>query len=203
VWYFRGMGRRVGSSVAKIVNFFYEVGTLRKVARSHRQTLLADDLSDNIASHSFRVSIIGYFLAQMEKVDSKKVAIMCLFHDVGEARSGDQNWLNKRYVKVYEEEIHAEQLARLPLNEELMSTTKEYAERKTLEARIAKDADLLDQILLLKEYAWRGNREATAWLVGAEQAKRLMTKSGKKLAREIVRQKPSDWWKGLWTDKRR
>ncbi len=203
MWYFRGMGRRVGSSVAKIVNFFYEVGTLRKVARSHRQTLLADDLSDNIASHSFRVSIIGYFLAQMEKVDSKKVAIMCLFHDVGEARSGDQNWLNKRYVKVYEEEIHAEQLARLPLNEELMSTTKEYAERKTLEARIAKDADLLDQILLLKEYAWRGNREATAWLVGAEQAKRLMTKSGKKLAREIVRQKPSDWWKGLWTDKRR
>jgi len=34
-----------------------------------------------------------------------------------------------------------------------LELSKEYQERKTPEARIAKDADLLDQILILKEYA--------------------------------------------------
>lgn len=31
----------------KLAGFFYEIGTLRKIARSHRQGLLTDDLSDN------------------------------------------------------------------------------------------------------------------------------------------------------------
>ena len=45
-----------------------------------------------------------------------------------------------------------------------VEVTKEYKERKTKEAKVAKDADLVDQILLLKEYAWRGNSEAEEWL---------------------------------------
>lgn len=43
----------------KLVNFFYEVGTLRKLPRMHRQNLLIDDTTDTIASHSFRVAVIG------------------------------------------------------------------------------------------------------------------------------------------------
>ena len=38
----------------------------------------------------------------------------------------------------------------------------EYDERESLEAHLAKDADLLDQILLLREYEWVGNNEASA-----------------------------------------
>jgi putative hydrolase of HD superfamily len=72
------------SSLAK---FLFEVGSLRKIARSHRQKFLTDDLSDNIASHSFRVIHIGYLLAKMEKADVSKVMLMCLYHDVGESRS--------------------------------------------------------------------------------------------------------------------
>jgi len=49
----------------KYARFFLEVGSLRKLARSHRQTLLTDDLSDNIASHSYRVVVIAYMLAQL------------------------------------------------------------------------------------------------------------------------------------------
>lgn len=53
----------------KLISFFFEIGTLRKILRSYRQTLLTDDLSDNIASHSYRVSMIGWFLAMAEKPD--------------------------------------------------------------------------------------------------------------------------------------
>lgn len=187
-----------------LANFFFEIGTLRKLARSHRQTLLTDDLSDNIASHSYRVVMIGWFLANLEKVDPYKVVTMCLFHDTAESRGGDQNWVNKKYVKVFEDEIHDNQLRNLPFGEDLHRINQEYNERKTREAIIAKDADLIDQILLLKEYAWTGNQEAATWLEHNNHLKLLQTDIAKKVAKEIIKQNPSDWWyKGLWTSKRR
>lgn len=183
--------------------FFYEVGTLRKLVRSHRQTLLTDDQSDNIASHSYRVALISWFLAKEECADTNKVLLMGLLHDLGETRSGDQNWVHKRYVKVFEKQILKEQFSNLPYKNELIKLAKEYSERKTLEAKIAKDADLLDQILLLKEYAWQGNNEAKTWLKDNAQEKMIKTKTAKKLAGEIMEQKPHDWWWNIWSPKRR
>lgn len=187
----------------KLVSFFFEIGTLRKTLRSHRQTLLTDDLSDNIASHSFRVTMIGLFLAKLEKVDPFKVIVMCLLHDIEETRAGDQNWVHKKFVKVFEEEIREGQLKNLPLSNDILLLSKEYQERITVEAKVAKDADLLDQILLLKEYAWQGNKEAEDWLNGCEQEKLMFSSSAKSLAQEAYKQKPSQWWNNLWTNKRR
>ncbi len=195
--------RNSKNKTKSLISFFFEIGTLRKVARSHRQTLLTDDLSDNISSHSFRVAFIGWALAKMEKADFNKVVMMCLFHDIEESRAGDQNWIHKRYVKVFEEEIREEQLKGLPLSNDLLTLSREYKERKTLEAKIAKDADLLDQILILKEYAWQGNKEAEDWLKGKEQEKMMFTRSAKNLANEAYLQKPSEWWENIWTNNRR
>ena len=187
----------------RLADFLYEVGTLRKVARAHRQTLLADDLSDNISSHSFRVAMIGLMLAKMEKADVGKVLTMCLLHDIGEARSGDQNWVHKKYVKVFEKEITDSQLSKLPSESDLKRILEEYDERKTKEALIAKDADSIDQILLLKEYAWRGNKEAENWLKGKAQLKLIKTPSAIALAKTIYSKRPSEWWDSEWTSKRR
>lgn len=191
------------SQIENTVRFFFELGTLRKVARAHRQVLLTNDLTDNISTHSFRCAFIGYFLAKMEKVDSGKVMLMCLLHDVPESRSGDQNWIHKKYVKVFEDEILKDQLDSIPGSDELLTIVKEYGERKSLEAKLAKDADLLDQILLLREYEWTGNKEALAWLSDNEQVKRLSNVSAKKLAKEILAQKPHSWWNTIWTAERR
>lgn len=186
-----------------MAQFLFEVGNLRKVLRSHRQTLLTDDLSDNIASHSFRVTWIGYFLAVAEKADVSKVVLMCLLHDLPETRSGDQNWVHKRYVKVFEEEIIADQFAGLPTETNLVALAREYQQRTTKESQLAKDADLLDQILLLKEYAWQGNKEALSWLKGFAQRNLLSSKTALKWAKAIRAQDPSDWWSSLWTSQRR
>ena len=146
--------------IRRLVSFFFEIGILRKVLRAHQQLLLTYDLTDTIASHSFRTALIGYFLAKALNADADKVIKMCLLHDLEEARSMDCHWVSKKYVKVFEDEIREDQLKDLPFSEELMALVKEYKERKTLEAKIAKDADLLDQLLLLREYAWQGNKEA-------------------------------------------
>lgn len=191
------------NKIKAITNFIYEVGTLRKVVRAHRITLLTDDLSDNIASHSFRVAFIGYFLAGLEGADADRVLKMCLLHDIGETRSNDLNWVHKRYVKVYEDEICKDQLSFLSQNSQLKELAGEYSQRKTKEAKVAKDADILDQLFLLREYEWQGNKEAAVWLKGRGQDKMLTTKTAKLIARELRCQSPSDWWDNVWTSKRR
>lgn len=187
----------------KLAGFLYELGSLRKVVRAHRQSLLTDDLSDNIASHSFRVTAIAYFLAKAEKADVEKTLTMALFHDMEETRSGDKNWVHKRYVKVFEKEIRDDQLDGLMGGNDLGRVCEEYDERESLEAKLAKDADLLDQILLINEYVWRGNREAEEWREGDSHKKLLWSKTAINLAIEIHKTKPSDWWRKLATEKRR
>lgn len=197
----------------KIAAFLFEVGTARKLARVHRQTLLTDDMSDNIATHTFRVVMIGWFLAKMEGVDPYKVVMMCLTHDMPEIRTNDHNWVHKRYVKVLEELALEEQLGRLPYDD-LKKIADEYHKRISKEAIIAKDADLLDQVLLLKEYEWQGNREASIWLRGKnggkeredgdtinKQLRLVKTKSAQKIGEAILREDPSNWWTNLWTNK--
>lgn len=203
------MLKKKKSNLKRLAGFLFEVGTLRKIPRAHMQSLLTHDLSDNIASHSFRVSTIGWFLAQEEKADPYKTVSMCLFHDIGEARSGDQNWIHKKYVKVFEDEIINDQLRDLSQQSRLIELTEEYDERKTKEAKLAKDADLLDQILLIKEYIWQSNKEAYGWLKRGKgnspnrHIKMLKSTTAKKLAQQIINQEPGDWWKNIWTEKRR
>jgi len=194
----------------RIADFLFEIGTMRKLARMHRQTFLTDDMSDNIASHSYRVAFIGWVLAKHEGVDPYKTTMMCLLHDLGEARSNDHNWVHKRYVTIHEDEIIDEQLGSLPFDDFYL-LAQEYKERKTKESIIAKDADTLDQILLLREYEWKGNKEASIWLHGngkgskktKVQLKKLKLDYSKKLGEAIYKQDPSNWWNNLWTSKNR
>jgi putative hydrolase of HD superfamily len=182
---------------------------MRKLPRIHQQVLLSQDLSDNIATHSYRVSIIAWFLAKMEKVDPYKTVMMSLLHDTKEVRSGDHNYIHKKYVKIFENEISKDQLSNLPFND-LYEIDKEFEIRKSKEAIIAKDADLLDQMLLLKEYVHQGNHEAEIWISGKgnknkvnTQYENLKTESAKKLGREILSGKVSEWWENIWTSKNR
>lgn len=193
----------------KITNLLFEIGTTKKLPRIHQQVLLSQDLSDNIATHSYRVAVISWFLAKMEKADIYKTVMMALLHDAKEVRSGDHNYIHKKYVKIFEEEILKDQLGSLPFTD-LFDFIKEFDIRESKEAILAKDADLIDQILLLKEYAHQGNHEAELWLSGKKgnkegnvQYKSLKTKSAKLLGAQILEGNASEWWKNIWTNKNR
>jgi len=193
----------------RIVDFLFEIGTMRKLPRIHQQFLLSQDLSDNIATHSYRVAIISWFLAKTENADPYKTVMMALLHDIKEIRSGDHNYVHKKYVKIYEDEISKDQLSHLPFND-LFEIDSEFEKRESKEAIIAKDADLLDQILLLKEYSHQGNGEAKIWLTGKGNADKenvqyinLKTESAKKLGKNILEGKVSEWWENIWTPKNR
>ena len=174
-----------------LINFLFEVGMLKKTPRTGYQFLGSGQ--ESVAEHSFRTAIIGYILSKQEpEADSRKIILMCLFHDLHEARTGDQNYVNKRYVHVDEEGAVQDLAKNIPSGNEIISLTSEFNRGESLEALISRDADQLDLILELKEKQDLGNRYAKEWLHYAE--KRLVTKNAKKMAQEILTTDSTEWW---------
>ena len=174
-----------------IVNFFFELGMLKKTPRSGFQFLGSG--KESVADHSFRMTLIGYTLARLAgNVDLFKVVCLCLFHDVPEARTGDLNYVNKQYVEAREDDAIADLASTLPFGKDFRHFLKEYREAATEEARLAHDADQLDLILELKEQNDLGNAYAHEWIEFA--LKRLRTDIGREVASQVLRTDSSAWW---------
>jgi putative hydrolase of HD superfamily len=174
-----------------LINFLFEVGMLKKTPRTGYQFLGSG--KESVAEHSFRMALIGYLLSLQEpKADAMKTTLMCLFHDLHEARTGDHNYVNKRYVQIDEDKAVQDLAKGLPIRDEIVSLTREFTEGKSLEACISRDADQLDLILSLKEEQDLGNAYAREWLRYA--VKRLQTESARKMAQEILQTDSTEWW---------
>ena len=175
----------------EMINFLFEMGMLKKTPRTGYQFLGSGN--ESVAEHSFRAAIIAYVLSHQEPgADPRKTTLMCLFHDLHEARTGDHNYVNKRYVHIDEDKAIRDLARNLPFSEEIISLTHEFNEGKSLESRISRDADQLDLILELKEQQDLGNKYAEQWLYYA--IKRLFTKGAVSLAQEILNTDSTEWW---------
>ena len=177
-------------NLENLINFLFEVGTARNIFRSHHQVI--EDSNDTVASHSFRVAIIGLILAEMEKVKNKdKVLKMCLLHDLAELRTGDANFINKRYLVQNERKAIQDQWKKIIGGEKIILLLEEYNKKKSKEAIVAKDADILDQIFLQKEYLSKKPYDFKKW--HALHRKRLKTKSALKIAKLVSKAESMDW----------
>ena len=174
-----------------LINFLFEVGMLKKTPRTGYQFLGSG--KESVAEHTFRMTIIGYLLSLQEpKADSMKTTLMCLFHDLHEARTGDHNYVNKRYVQIDEEKAVQDLAKGLPSRDQIVSLTREFAEGKSLEACISRDADQLDLILSLKEQQDLGNPYAREWIHYA--LKRLQSEAARSMAQKILETDSTEWW---------
>lgn len=191
-------------TLSQFADSIYEASSLKNIRRAHMQTLVGTNPGDTIAAHCQLVGVIGWILAELAGVDPFKVCCMGLFHDFDEARSGDQNWLNKRYVIVDAEKIHEEQYSAFGATSPLSALMAEYTKRESVEAKLPKDGDLLAQVVLLREYAYQGNKEAERQLAGKmEDNSRYLTEEGKLLNTALYKREPYEWWSPLWQKERR
>lgn len=179
--------------LSAIVDFFFEVGSLAQVPRSGFQLL--GNHEQSVAEHINRAIYIGYVLATLEhdkNVSAGKVMQMCLLHDLAEARTSDLNWTNQKYVTSDEERAIDDMVRRLPFKEDIKKTIEEYEERQTKEAKLAKDADSLELLLVLKEMIDIGHKKAQTWI--PPLLKRLLTNSGRTFAKQILKTDSDHWW---------
>src|SRR3989338_8446415 len=94
-----------------VLNFFAEAGLLKKIKRSGWWVAGIKD-PESVAEHSFRCAVIGYCIAEMEKVDPLKVLLMTLFNDIHEARINDLHKMGHYYIdfKEAEKKVFGEQI---------------------------------------------------------------------------------------------
>ena len=181
-----------------IANFLFEAGMLQKTPRSGFQFLGSG--CESVAEHVLRTIFIGYTLCKLEpEADESRVLKLCLVHDLPETRTGDMNYVNKKYVEVDEKKAVDELAKTLFFGEEIRYAINEFNEKKTRESLLAHDADQLALILQLKAYGDLGNKYSNEWIGFA--VKRLCTETAKKLAVAITETDSSEWWfkdKGDW-----
>jgi putative hydrolase of HD superfamily len=174
-----------------IANFLFEVGMLGKTPRSGYQFLGSG--KESVAEHVLRTIFVGYALCKMNPaLDEFRVIKMCALHDLPEARTGDMNYVNKKYVAVDEEKAVSELTEHLFFGDDIKEFIDEFNRKETKESRAARDADQISLILQLKEYGDLGNKYAEEWIRYALQ--RLSTETGKKLAEKIIQTDSSNWW---------
>jgi len=174
-----------------IANFLFEVGMLSKTPRSGYQFLGSG--KESVAEHVLRTIFVGYALCKMNPaLDEFRVLKMCTLHDLPEARTGDMNYVNKKYVAVDEEKAVRELTEDLSFGADIKEFIDEFNRKETKEALAARDADQIALILQLKEYGDLGNKYADEWISYALQ--RLCTESGKELASRIIQTDSSNWW---------
>jgi len=185
------------SNLKKLADFLFE---LRVLKRSPRASIpyLRGPVKENVAEHSFYTTMIGWLLAKLEKVDYDKVVKMCLIHDLAEARGGERSLVNKFYSQPLNEPLMIREICNdhNVKNFQINSIFEEFDEGKTKEAKVAKDADVLSQLIWEKECLDMGNQKAKKWIDFS--LSRLRTKSGKKLGQELKKADCDEWWMSIF-----
>ncbi len=149
---------------------------------------------DSVAEHSLNAAQIWYILAHMEWADAHKVTAMLVRHDIAETRIGDIHKVWSRYIrgkKEMEKKVLEDQMDGLEFADDIQWLFLEYEEKSTLEWKIAKDADYLEQAFQAKEYVELGhqgmqNRIDNVWAA-------LITDSAKSIRQEMTQTSFTDW----------
>jgi putative hydrolase of HD superfamily len=147
----------------------------------------------SVAEHTLRAIFIGYALSYLTpKADQGKVIRLCLFHDFGEGRTSDLNYVHQRYGRLAEAQAIHDISESVPFGKDIKAAYEEATAKETLEAKLAKDADQLEWLAVMREEEVKGNIKAKKW---AESAmKRIKTPAGKKIAKLLLRIHPDHWW---------
>ncbi|MEW5717826.1 MAG: HD domain-containing protein [Chloroflexota bacterium] len=173
-------------------NYLNEVGMLNRTPRSGFPFLGSGEQS--VAEHIHRMMHIAFVLARMsdEKVDELRLLHLVLFHDLPEARTSDHNYVYRRYVTEDLEKVFADGARAWANGEEIVAWIREFESGETPEARLAKDADQLELLLMLKQQADLGKPHVDEWITPL--LARLKTAPGKRLADEILATRWDAWW---------
>lgn len=182
-----------------ITNFIYELSVLKKLPRSGSFLAGIKD-PDTVGSHVFRAAQIAFILAELEGGNGERAAFLISLHDNAESRIGDHHKVMSRYIpnkKAIEAEAFYDQIANFPssIQTKMQSAFEEFEAQKTIEAKTAKDADLLELAFEANEMLNQSYKGKQNWLDNISKA--LTTQSAKNIFLQMLKTDSNDWWQGL------
>lgn len=180
----------------ELVTFLFEIGQLKRVARSGWWLAGVND-PESVAEHSFRCAWVGWLLARRAGADAGKVALMCLLNDLHEARTNDLHKVAQSYVDYPQAEARAfhDQVAKLPEGPELTALFDEFQSGKSPEAILARDADRLECAFQAVEYVRAGQAACGDWFDNTRG--RLQSTAARDLFAALEAADPSAWMRRL------
>jgi putative hydrolase of HD superfamily len=150
-----------------------------------------------VAEHVYQTAFIAFVMSRLEpKVDALRLINMCLVHDLPEARTGDLNYVQKKYVTADETSALSDTIKDLPFGDEIAELIEEFKNGQTLEAQLARDADQLALMVDLKSLQDVGYHTPPTWLPHVNQ--RLHTPVGQQLAVSLLGVDWDSWWRKLF-----
>ncbi|MFD9433757.1 HD family hydrolase [Streptomyces sp. NPDC060002] len=184
----------MSDDLSPVAKFLFEAGMLKHTARTG-WWMAGVRQPETVAEHSWRTSLIASVIAAMEGADPSRAALLAVWHDTGETRTGDVNHLGKKYTEVEADprDIAADQVAGMPaaVAEAVTEIIGAYEARDTLEADCARDADKLECMIQGIEYRDQGYANAQRWIDNSRG--RITTKSGQALADAVLATGSLDW----------
>lgn len=179
----------------RIAELLYEACFLKHIPRSGYQYLGTGQ--ESVAEHVYGTIFIGFVLAQLEpEADAHRLTTMCLLHDLPEARTGDLNYVQKKYASADEVGAMADAFRELPFGKEMENIITEYIAGETLEAQLAHDADQLALMIDLKSLKDIGYQTPQTWL--PHVIRRLRTPVGQQVAQALLKEDWDHWWQKLF-----
>ena len=177
--------------VKPIANLLFEIRILKDIIRSGYPFLGTG--RESIAEHTFTAAFVCFVMARMEEgIDRERLISMALVHDIPEARTGDLNYVQKKYATADEEKAVADLTRDLPFGEDIRSLIQEFNEGKTREAQLVRDADQISFIMELKKLKDNGAKPPEDWLPAVSG--RLKTELGKSIAQSLLETRWDEWW---------
>ncbi|MDD4988977.1 MAG: HD domain-containing protein [Candidatus Pacebacteria bacterium] len=178
----------------KNLQFLFEIGTLRNMQRGWYQHFGMEVAS--VMEHSMRVVFLALLIARKEGVkNEEKILKMAIAHDLSETRTSDLCYMQKVYVEEDDKRAIHDLFSGTIFSDFDEKILKEYKERKTIEAKIVKDADNLDIDIELKELEERGSKLPAKLQPTREFVRKtkFYTKTAKKLWDAVQKENISEW----------
>ncbi|WP_064455245.1 HD domain-containing protein [Streptomyces hygroscopicus] len=184
-----------------VARFLFEAGALKQNRRTGWWMAGVRD-PETVAEHAWRTSLIASIIAQLEGADPARAALMAVWHDSQETRTGDVNYLGRKYAPSPDPQaVTADQTVHMPegLASAVRAWVGEYEAKESPEAVCARDADKLECLLQGLEYLSQGYENAQRWVDNSRS--RLVTETGKRLADELLNQGSLDWLRAALGEK--
>jgi putative hydrolases of HD superfamily len=135
-------------NIKKLMEFMAIAENLKN---NTRHSWTSSNRHESVAEHSWRLSLMAYFVKdEFPEVDINKVVLMCIFHDLGEAITGDipAFYKTESHDIIEDREVH-ELLSTLPepYKKELTMLFLEMNGQKTIESKIYKALDKMETLI--------------------------------------------------------
>ena len=142
------------SHLDRLLRFFHEAGELKNLIRSG-WTRYEISRPESVADHSYRMVLMAMALGTRAGLDTLRLIMLCVVHDLPEALAGDitpHDGVTDEEKHKREEEALRDLVKDIPDGDAYIKLWMEYEAQETPEARMAHQIDKLEMAIQAREY---------------------------------------------------